>query len=578
LPSAAPAGAQGRFPAPAALFIALCLAAHLAMNAAFIRGAAATYDEAVHLASGWSYLATGRYRLNIMDHPPLAEMWAALPLWRWQPNLFLNHPDWLDRRVYHYSDGFFYHNKVSGPRMLNAARFFCLLSWTFLLGWALLAWAGRPAGPAGMCGAAFAAAFMPVLGTNLSLATTDGAAAVFYFLTFYILSRERRSWRTWIGAGLCIGAALGSKFNMVLLPLFVAVLLVVEHFLRPSSQRTPFPWTGALVAGACACTALAAVYRFDQAGLWRDGLSSTLSRLQEGRGAFLHGRYSVTGFRLYFPTAFLIKTPIALLLLGFAGLFMTARARELRALWVLGPLFGYALAAMGSKTQIGIRHLLPIIPFFILLCARAWAALWERRGWGRALLGVLAAWTLVSVLRVQPYGLAYFNESMGGPDKGWQWLVDSNLDWGQDLQTLGKELEQLGNPPIYLSYFGCADPAAYGIRYVPMAFVSNVDRPGDAVNPAASGRMILSVSATNLQCVYFADKTLFDWLKKREPLKVLGHSIFLYDLTGDGEGLKSLAAIAGRSGRPDAEKVLLYESALIGRQSAARVVREGPKR
>ena len=80
------------------------------------------YDEAVHLASGYSYLATGRYRLNIMDHPPLAEMWAALPLLAWRPHLLSSTPDWELGRVYHLLRPLPQPQQGAGRRMMNAGR------------------------------------------------------------------------------------------------------------------------------------------------------------------------------------------------------------------------------------------------------------------------------------------------------------------------------------------------------------------------------------------------------------------------------------------------------------------------
>ena len=69
------------------------------------------------------------------------------------------------------------------------------------------------------------------------------------------------------------------------------------------------------------------------------------------------------------------------------------------------------------------------------------------------------------------------------------------------------------------------------------------------MDPSLSGRVLFAVSVTNLQCVYFADKTLFDWLKARAPLRTPGRSIFLYDLSSDKEGKRRLARLLALSGR-----------------------------
>ncbi len=76
---------------------------------------------------------------------------------------------------------------------------------------------------------------------------------------------------------------------------------------------------------------------------------------------------------------------------------------------------------------------------------------------------MLALWYAAGTLRNHPHHLAYFNEIAGGPANGYRHLVDSNLDWGQDLKRLAAWATRAGSPPLKLSYFGSADPAYYGL-------------------------------------------------------------------------------------------------------------------
>lgn len=235
------------------------------------------------------------------------------------------------------------------------------------------------------------------------------------------------------------------------------------------------------------------------------------------------------------------------------GAVLLARRPGTARLWALAPAAAYFAASLTAKVQIGVRHLLPALPFLALWAGLGAADLWRRGRAARGLLAVLALWTAVSVLRVQPYQLAYFNEAAGGPSGGWRWLADSNLDWGQDLPALARELRARGNPPVYLAYFGVGDPAAYGIRYAQALANWNVPREGDAVDPVAeSGRVLFAVSATNRVGVYLADHGFFSWLDGKVPAAEPGHSIFLYDLTADAEGRRRLAELLVRSGHPRA--------------------------
>ncbi|MDE2292961.1 MAG: hypothetical protein KGL53_12840, partial [Elusimicrobia bacterium] len=312
-----------------------------------------------------------------------------------------------------------------------------------------------------------------------------------------------------------------------------------------------------------ALAALTLVYRFGQLGLFVEGLRATTSRLGEGRGSFLHGRHMVMGSVLYFPVALLVKTPLPLLGLAGWGAAAAARRGRREALWLLAPPAAYFLAALTSKVDIGVRHLLPVFPFLCLWAGLAAADLWGRGRGARAALALLLLWGGWSVNRARPHLLAYFNAAAGGPAGGWRWLADSNLDWGQGLKALAAEVKRRGNPPIYLAYFGVGDPSYYGLRYAQALPNWNVPRPGDAVDPAReSGKVLFAVSATNLDTVYLADHTFFDWLKARRPVATPAYSIFLYDLTSDREGRRRLAELLART-RPDAaaglSKSLLLE-------------------
>lgn len=301
---------------------------------------------------------------------------------------------------------------------------------------------------------------------------------------------------------------------------------------------------------------LALVYRFTFVGLWAEGVSATLSRLSSGRAAYLHGSWSTDGWWWYFPAALLLKTPLALLLLGGLGAYAALRRPRAEAAWLLIPPAGYFVAALTSKTQIGYRHLLPVYPFLCLWAGLGAAWLWKRGRASRAAVAALGVWLAASVVPNAPRSLAYFNELAGG--RGDRWLSDSNLDWGQDLPALARELAARGNPPVVLSYFGAGDPAAYGIKYVPLALIANVERTGNAAL-AADGPVYLAVSETNRVGTYFQNHALFDWLSTRTPVAVPGGSISLYDLTGDAEGRAILGAMLAGAGRAgDARAALLH--------------------
>ncbi len=521
----------------------LCLALSSFFGIGLIRSASPTYDEPVHLAAGYTDLVQGRYRLNAMDHPPLGEMWAALPLLGMSLDRFAAHPAWIDAAVYHYGDLFLYHNRISSDVLLAASRSWSLLTWTLLVAWFLMVWSARLEGPPGAWGAAVALGCCVPWFSNAALITTDAPSAALFFAACALFAIPGRSRRTYMLGGTIVGAALAAKFNMILLPPLIVFSLIVDPRAEDARRNR---WPRIALAVAVAVVALAAAYRFAYFDLYFRGLSATLSRLAQGRGAYLLGNHSTTGWLWYYPAAVLVKTPLALLLLSGWGLWKAVRQPRGEAAWLLIPPLGYAAVALFSKTQIGYRHVLPIYPFICLWAGLGVADLWRRANPGRALACAMGVWAAVSVAMNHPQHLSYFNEIARGRSE--QWLSDSNLDWGQDLPTLARELAARGNPPFVLCYFGSGDPAAYGLRYVPLGILATVTRSGNAVLERGAP-VLFAVSETNLVGTYMRDPAVFDWLRSRTPAAIPGGSIWLYDLTQDREGRARLAAMLASLGR-----------------------------
>ncbi len=238
----------------------------------------------------------------------------------------------------------------------------------------------------------------------------------------------------------------------------------------------------------------------------------------EGRPSFLDNRWSIIGFRSFFPKAFLYKTPLPFLcLLGLvllaAGGSLIVRKQswpEFLAMvrrhqlpmvpfWVFLTVYG--LCALGSDLNIGHRHLLPIYPALFIASGAAVLLLSQyHRLIGHLLVGILLLWQIGESVAIRPNYLSYFNTVAGGSEDGYKHLVDSSLDWGQDLPALKTWLDDnhVRNRPLYLAYFGTADPRWYEITAKSL--------PDDRFNvrdtPAPLRAGTYCISATTLQSVY----------------------------------------------------------------------------
>jgi tetratricopeptide (TPR) repeat protein len=247
--------------------------------------------------------------------------------------------------------------------------------------------------------------------------------------------------------------------------------------------------------------------------------------------SYLAGQYSQQGWWYYFPIAYLIKTPVSLLIMAaIGGWTLVARRRELgvvNAAFVGLPIAVYLGSAMSSHLDIGVRHILPIDPLVLLLAAAAAGRLLTARLSSRL---VFAGLVLVWVIRfssVYPDRLAYFSRLVGGPEHGLEYLADSNLDWGQDLKSLKAWMETHHVADINLAYFGQADPAYYGIKctYLP----GGPDFAASAIErPRLPG--YVAISATVLSGVYLdpAWRLYYGGFRNRAPAARIGYSIHVY--------------------------------------------------
>jgi hypothetical protein len=544
--------------APATLTVAsLLLFLFVIQGVAFLRANSETYDEPMHLAAGYSYLAKRDFRLE-PQNPPLIKELLALPLFLAYGIPFS--PDaqyWRDGIDHFVGQDFLYRSALPAERMLALSRAPNLFLGGLLValtGW----WAYRLWGAGAAILALALACFEPNLVAHSALVTTDIGVTLFIFLSIYLLWEYLQAPRWWLLAALGIssGLALASKFSAILLAPMIVLIMAQDAFvaarndaaLPPGKHRRQLGYqlmkraTLLLPIFFLAAITISAAYFFQGFHLWLVGLRRFLSLAQVGQPAFFLGEYSYQGWWNYFLVAFLIKTPIGSLILIAASLpFYHADSRRRAALFLLLPVAIVFLATIPAKVNIGLRHVLPVYPFLFVLASRLATVRLERRWLARFLIGAPLVFTVISSLRITPHQLAYFNEMVGGPDQGYRYLGDSNLDWGQDLKGLKSYLAKEKLPIVYLSYFGSAPPSYYGIRYqfVPGSWPLQWPPPADRV-PETAQRRILAISATNLQDTFNSYDPLFPWLRARQPLVKIGYSIFIYDLTNDPEGLLKL--------------------------------------
>ena len=533
----------------------------------FISANSPTYDEAAHLAAGYSYFARRDFRLN-PEHPPLIKQLLALPLFVGYRIAFNPDPQhWSNGDDYLIGQDLLYKSILPADRILLLSRLPNLLIGGILValtGW----WAYRLWGNWAATLAMTLACLEPNFVTHSSLVTTDIGVTLFVFLTVYLFWEYLNFPKWWRLAvtGISTGMALLSKFSALLLPPMIALIVAAsflvgsEPYLLPLKKTQNRPTYKLLLMQSVAVLFLIAffalltipsAYFFQGFSPWLRGLEKFLTHAQDGHPAFFLGEYSSRGWWNYFLVAFLIKTPIGSLLLIAASLVFYRAGNPLRrreVILLLLPVMVVFLATTQAKVNIGLRHILPVYPFLFVIASRLATIHFRGRWLMPILVGIPLVSTAISSLRIAPHQLAYFNEFVGGPDQGYRYLSDSNIDWGQDLRGVKAYMEKENLPIIYLSYFGTAPPSYYGIRYqyVPGGWPWE-SPPADKV-PAGASRKILAISVSNLQDIWTPHDPLFRWLWMRQPVAKIGYSIFVYDLTHDREGLTKLEETYAKAG------------------------------
>jgi hypothetical protein len=188
---------------------------------------------------------------------------------------------------------------------------------------------------------------------------------------------------------------------------------------------------------------------------------------------------------------------------------------------------------MTGSLNVGVRYLLPLLPFVAIFASRIVHGKLQSGLVRPVIVGALAAAHILLVMAAYPYYVAYFNFLAGGSENGYKLLADSNVDWGQDLPGLAAYLRERGiTAPVYLSYFGKADPAYYEINSIPLPGwpppSPDPQRPPfDPMNPAPG---LYAISASNLVGVQLYNPDAFGYFRARQPIAVVGHSIFIYQV------------------------------------------------
>jgi 4-amino-4-deoxy-L-arabinose transferase-like glycosyltransferase len=536
---------------------------------AAVRQWSITSDEINHLHAGYRCLTCGDFGWN-PEHPPLLKLVAALPLLAMQVNdpapgaCGMANSKAID---FHVGHDFTFANP---ERMLMAGRAAASL---FVFALLALVWFGarKMFGVEAALIAASLLVFDPSMLAHGALVTTD-MAATFGFLAavlalyFYL---ESRVGFYLIITGVATGIALAVKHSSVLLaPALLALAILDPVFVSSSeksrTRRTLENLAAVVIVGLIAVAVLWMTYgvryaaRPNGAETWAnesvaDSNSMIATRIIPGlerahllpeaylkgfqdilvdpevipRPAFLLGRVYRGGRWFYFPVAALIKFSAMVLIFALAACFSwrfwKKHRREL--LFLIAPPAIFLAASCASNINMGIRHILPVLPFLILFGASGTWVLLSRYKNGLAVCAVAVFLHAASSLHAFPNYIAYSNEFWGGPSNTYRYLADSNVDWGQSMKEAKAYLDRAQPKSCWMIHAYNDMDSDYGI---PCGETSEfkVDEPPQHF----SGTVIVTASALAGILNYTGGARTAAMFRNLQPKAKLGGSaLFVYE-------------------------------------------------
>jgi hypothetical protein len=569
------------------LIAAILLAIMAILLVASVRQQSQTFDESTHLFAGFEYWKHGDFGRN-PEHPPLVKLLASLPLLPMGlheppafPFPYFKAQDFINGTQLLYT--------ADADAILLRGRLMIAL-FSLALGLLVFLAAKEIFGPLAAVIAIFLFAFEPNLLANGAIVTTDMGLAFFLFAavyTFYRFCNKPSAARLALCAAATALCIVAKHSGVLILP--ILVLLALADLLLPSSDfpSSDLPSSkklansyerkrhlrqlglSLLAIAVCIYVVLWAFYGFRYAarpGLLQitptlAGYAAMLTHPHQhsvidflarhhllpeaylygwvdillSRGArptFIFGHLYSTAKWFFFPAIFVLKTTLTLmlflLLLPFARI--SGRRRELVFLSL--PIAFFLLAALYSNINMGVRYLLPIYPFCIVLASAAAASFFTRSVIGRVAVAALLLLTVFSSLHSYPNFLAYSNELFGGPAHTYRFATDANADWGQGLKWTKTYLDQHPDSDCWFDYYGnvAVPPSYYGIHCKPLlnGFSHMLGMGGAPIPSTISGTVLISSTETDGLLWGPDNLNPYQIFHDRIPDATIGNIIFVY--------------------------------------------------
>ncbi|HEY2931696.1 MAG TPA: glycosyltransferase family 39 protein [Acidobacteriota bacterium] len=477
-----------------------------------------TIDEVTHVPAGYIYWGWKDFYIN-PEHPPLVKLVSAAGFVLSEGRI-----EWVHKRQAIHD---FFAPDVQ-KRIFSARWLLLCFSLTLLA--VVHATLRRLFDSRTAALGVIALSLFPTLIAHSVFVHTDLAASLFYFSAFSVLAcwltDRRPRWLWLLGGVLALGML--SKFSMTLAVINSAIAII---WICIRSRRFA-SWIHFSLACGLILTALAWLGFSGKNGdfghlhslkmrmiplpnFYKEGWMMVWQHNARGHQNVFLTRNGVKGHVAYFPLAFLLKTPLPILIaIAFGIVLIFQRRRRIRWLWALFAAT-YWLSAVTSNINLGIRHILPVMVLMWIPLAACVHEVLHRDRW-RPVAVLLFAWLVLGSFLNWGAELSYFNEVVGGGRYGWKYFGDSNVEWGQEVANLARFAKRNRLEPLYSDLFTNIPLSMYGVKDHPLGEIV-----GKKNIPAGWYAIGAHRLATNAIWPY-------SYFRKTPPDRVLSNSIFLY--------------------------------------------------
>jgi len=572
------------------------------------------FDESVHVFAGYEYWKHADFGVN-PEHPPLVKLIAAAPLLP----LRLKEPPPVKPsdtavplfKIQNFIDASQFLYGADADALIMRARIAVACVFALGLAFLVLAAGNEMFDPQTALLALALLVFEPVPLANAALITTDAGLACLFFASVYAFYRysKRPSVDRLAVCAIASGLAIVAKHSGALILPTLAILAGCELIAgwrerkarghtaaRLSASSYVLRWCGALATIAVVSYAMLwAFYGFRYAArpaglelappivVYSSALQGPpekaiiefiarhhllpeayiygwidILQIPGDRASFVFGKIYSRGQWFFFPAMLLIKTTITLMVLLALAPFALFRNHRREALFLSVPPVFFLLVAISSKLNLGVRHILPVYPFMIVLAGAAGWRLATRSRIGAAAVGGLVLFAAVSSLHAFPSYLAYSTEAFGGPSRTYRVVTDANADWGQGLKWVKAYVDDNHLSNCWFAYsMPLVDPRYYKIGCKPLlsAIGSLGVGPQVAVPPSISGTIL--ISATEAEGLYWGPDVLnpYEVFKQRRPDALIENVVLVYNGTFDVPLLAAHSRVQAAYGLLQANKI-----------------------